>query len=812
MTGPAVGEGMQQIEPGARRPIWARYEQWNGALAAVAEEQGAGGKPLYLELDDEVLKATVRHLGEDIPEPKDQLIRLVRATLDIGPHAAPLSTHAQKTSAWRPESGEPPPCLALLYVCSAAAMEMRAGDGMNSRNFYGRLAIFLNLPPTDLNELTRGYRNHAELLWGALNRWLEHHEGEKGLPTAYALRYRYAGLPMSQALVRRADRARLNRFFASYGLPPHGQMSATDLDPILDDWISTNPPPVSRFLRDLWQSKGEARERIAAILSLELSEWDGSTDLPVSDARRSGAVRLVAAVRRFPVRKLALDLSVRIGHETDEATLDVVDATGGCPPQDALHPSSRRVADARCWSGDRPHDPRGRLRPAPRSWRHGRAQASVPVPLRRDTLLEAYVETDRLQIGETSMLLAPADRKGDVSAALADCAAPGWEAIDSLPGLPAEWVLFTGVEVYAPLDKAKHKWVELDVLVPLGGTQLTLAGGLRLPAKLRKWSTFRPPEIRAIFSDAEVVEVTFEALGEDPTWNQRWTSAEGVLLVDLGDVGLEDGDYLARLRSANKKDAVAESLIRLRSADTPNRLPPAPRLGYGTEGAAAFSAVEDGPVHGASVRSDAPAGATEQGPLPPERLEPLARRRVRPRLQVAAPTLRLGDMSANSCLNTGAHRIQLPPATGQAKRGWVNGECTGCGLVKRYPATAWQARKRTKRGTVARRAPVEVAQLRPVQAKDYVDWQLGLDALYHLGRGAGSALQRVALQLEPSKLFADAFTRLLEALAHLDVRRNERTWRLEAWQIPPLRCWCRRPRDSGSSPDGARKDSFTSWR
>lgn len=767
-----------------RLAIWRRYDQWNEALAAVAEQQGAGGRPLYLQLDEEALAEATTRLGEEIAEPRRQLISLVRATMDIGPHAPPLAAHAGRVERWSAETGTPPPCLALLYVCSAAAGEMRAGEGMASANYYGRLAAVLRCRPEDAPEIARGYRNHAEALWGALNRWLEHHEGEKGLPTAFALRHRYAGLPMSQALVRRADRARLGRFFAAYGLPPRGQMSASDLEPLLDDWITSNPPPVSTFLRELWEGKGEARDRIAGIVGLELAEWDGSSDLPASDASRSGLVRLVGRMRSFPTRKLVLDLSVRLAHEAEEAVLDVVDAAGALmrkvlfarAADGSLTLATGEEVDAETLLG-------GVVRLCGGS-ATGDRKPRLLVPLRKDDLLQAFVEADRIQLGETSMLLALERRKAEVAAALQDCAAPGWEAIESLPGLPTGWVLFTSVEIFAPLDRSRHPWAELDALVPLGNTQLALSGGLRLPTKLRKWSTFRPPEIRAVLPQAQAAEVTVASMGE-AGWTQTWSSDEGVILVDLAEVGLDDGDYIAQLRVGGRRDAVAESIIRLRSASTPNRVPSSPDIGYSAVGTGAFNAREGGSVRGAVGTSrSAATPLAHDGPLPPRALEALAVRRVRTRITPQVRPLVLGETAADSCVATGAHRIELPIDTGDRQRGWIHGTCRACGLVKRYPASHTQARRKAESGR-SRTAPVDLSKLRPVQAGGVVDWQSGLDAMCHVGRGNANALERIGLQLEPSKLFVDVFGRTLELLGHVDVQRNPRTWRPEAWQMAP---------------------------
>lgn len=761
---------------------WGEYERWNAALATVSEQRGAGGQPLYLELDDEAVQLAGKLTGLQPENPKQRLISVVSDTLDIGPASPPLATHARHLQAWKPGHGDVPPCLAFLYVCSAAAADMRASDGLSSANYYGRLGRLLALDVDGQHELERGYRKHAEAMWAALNSWLEHHEGEKGLPTAFALRHRYAGLPMSQALVRRGDRSRLHRFFAIYGLPPRGDISGPDLLPMLDDWITTYPPPVSAFLRELWE-QGEARERIAAVVSLELSEWDGTTDLPPSEVAETGSVRVVGRLQRFPTRRLVLDLSLRLGGAPDEAVVDVVGEDGN----PALSIPFRRAGDGSLTiDGNFPLDPTTLVSGFVRLSAGGATVERKPrllVPMRFEDLLQAFVETERLQLGESSMVLAPAARRSEVEAALQACAAPGWQVAPDIPGLPEEWVLFTSVEVYSSLNRDDHRWAELDALVPHGATQLSLAGGLRLPTKLRKWSTLRPPEVRAVVPNGQPAELVV-APASGGGQEHRWSSDSGVLAVPLAEAELPDGDYIARLRVAGKRDALAESTIRLRSADTPNRIAPRPDLGYGHGPRGAFSASEGGPVRGV-----AGAGAAAQldtpRRLPPAHLETLAVRRVHRKVTVPERPLVLGVIPEDSCILTGAHRIHLPPALGPARRGWVIGTCNTCGLKRRFPATARQARKKTAPASNRLRRPIRLTHLRPASFAEGVDWQLGFDALCHLGRGTSAALERVAMQVEPSRLFVDAFTRTLEVLGYIDVARNAQTWRPEAWQVPP---------------------------
>ncbi|MGI8521548.1 MAG: hypothetical protein ACR2MC_13285 [Actinomycetota bacterium] len=63
---------------------------------------------------------------------------------------------------------------------------------------------------------------------------------------------------------------------------------------------------------------------------------------------------------------------------------------------------------------------------------------------------------------------------------------------------------------------------------------------------------------------------------------------------------------------------------------------------------------------------------------------------------------------------------------------------------------------------------------------------MALDALTFARRGRGAAVEQLALQLEPSRLFVDRFFRGLESLGHVEVSRDPRTFAITDWDIVPL--------------------------
>ncbi len=64
---------------------------------------------------------------------------------------------------------------------------------------------------------------------------------------------------------------------------------------------------------------------------------------------------------------------------------------------------------------------------------------------------------------------------------------------------------------------------------PLVAAQLSLSGGLRLPGRIRRWSSLQPPEIRAVAQDATHVELLLGPAGHDLQTIVPSTAALGLL-------------------------------------------------------------------------------------------------------------------------------------------------------------------------------------------------------------------------------------------------------------------------------------------
>ena len=129
-------------------------------------------------------------------------------------------------------------------MLSLAAETMHDGEGMRPHNFYGRLAELMDAGRHGAQqgaECVPQVRPTASavsaLLWESLNDWLEMLEGNRGLPTAFALGHEHIGFPLSQALVRQTDRERFNDLFAFNSLPPRSSLPAFDMETLIAEWM-----------------------------------------------------------------------------------------------------------------------------------------------------------------------------------------------------------------------------------------------------------------------------------------------------------------------------------------------------------------------------------------------------------------------------------------------------------------------------------------------------------------------------------------------------------------------------------------------
>ena len=769
---------------------WERYELWNQAFSRVVFSTRNEGRPVYLDMDEDVLGNVASEAGFEPSQAADQLAEAVRGTLYLEASEEPVfRRHTEKLRLWRYGLGPgrekdgvlgPPPVLGLLAVLTLAAEEMGGDSAFAANAYYPRLFRLLGVG--DSNQQRRiesAYRKQAENLWRGLNEWLSATDGRFGSPTAYALSHRYVGLPMSQALVRSADRQQFPLLFHRFGLPPGGEISPADMERLIDSWLQMRPCPVSRSLESLWQ-RGQARERIASVAAVELRSWDGAlTDCDPTESRKTGGVQLLCWLRSFPKPRLEISFLASLGTRASPQALTVLTATGE-PAVEVLPVAGARLQPIFTSEIDTASLVEGVLRLADTS---GNLEVTrFPrrvVPFRNDDLLNAYVECERVQLGEDSMLLVKDDHglPGSVRAILEQVARPGFREETAFPGLPVGWVLFAAVQIVAT-PEPEPAGNDLNALVPLLSSQLVLAGGTKLPGGLRKWSSLDPPEIRAMAQSATALSVTLDSMSEAsgaPSVPHTWTSDEPTLVADIKGLTLPDGDYEVSLLDGRK--TVQQSILRLRSSDTPDAAsrravaPLAHEVGGNPLDLMRATLLRPGALDGAVVRGSSTTAHCTQRATTATAGQDVWWNTPKPPSPPPLPPITLAAVDPASCVVTGAHYIELPPAYEASRGGLISGRCKYCGLVKRYPARIrWNRDGAPVPSRHSAPLHMNVSYL-PEVAPGHSGWDVAFDSLVHVHGGSYHVFEYVADQVEDSSLFTDTFSRNL---------RPAVTWRLSA--------------------------------
>lgn len=749
----------------------SEYESVSEAVADIMFGSAQAGRPVYALADAETVRKVLEVAGiED--RSLAGLLAVVRSSLQVDEAGvAPFHRQAEAAQRHRHQPLETPPALPLLVVLSIAAEQMQADGGLAAHNYYSRLHRMLQVPTTEYQRVENDYRRVADLLWGSLNSWLESWEGERGIPTAYAVGgHAFIGLPMSQAVVRQHDRAGLHELFAMEGMAPGLRMSPGDMSLAMDPYATSTPSlPLSSHLARLWRVPA-ARERIVDAACLELEAWDGSGIEAVASARPVATTRLLAFLRTFPRKSIEFNLMLPYRSEgPDIARFQLTDGESIVPtvagPGGSTRLSGAEGVSAASLVGEQLVGEFGDDDSRP----FGRRPKRV-APLRWDDLQGAFVEIERISLGEDSIVLARSDARHRVEAHLAAHARPGWHELADLPGAPEGWLVYQHVQIVSAPTGQLH--FDLLPLAPRARTSLTLRGGFVLPGLLRKWSVMEPPEAVALAAGASSVCVrTYRGRRIDPAELIAESNQPGEFAVlPLVDRGLSDGEYVVAMFADNASKPSSTALLRLRSASTPQfRVEDVDiRLVYSPDSSPRWpltAGPAEWPSHVNGARTAGLESCHDGGAVPMPEFVP----RERSASATAPAKTRVGiPMASDSCLITGMHRFLLPPVlAGQAPTRSIEGECTTCGLVRRFAGTPWAAKKKE---VGAKKIVVPV--IPPVIESEEPDFEVAFDALNHVGTGSFRIFERIAAQVEGSGLFADSFLRRLEVVGHMDVARD----------------------------------------
>lgn len=755
--------------------VGSDYERLGDAIADELFGSEHAGRPVYTLPDSAAFQRIAARAGLEETS-LSAFTEVVRATLSLDdPGVAPFRWQSEAAQKHRFQPLDIPPALPLLVLLTLVAESMHAASDLAAHNYYSRLHRLLRVPPHRYDRVEEDYRRHANELWGSLNAWLEAWEGERGIPTAYAIGgHAFVGLPMSQAVVREHDRSGLHEFFTLEGMTPGTRLSPSDMGVAMDPYATATPSPLSSHLSRLWAVPA-ARDQIVDAACIELETWDGSGPMAAGPRRRPSATRLLAFLRTFPRKSIEFNLMLPYSSEgpdiarfniaQGEFTMSTIAGPGGSTRLFGVDSVSSSSLLGEMLSGGLGVDD---SRPFAR-------RPKRVSPLRWDDLQGAYVEAERISLGEDSLVLVRDDARPRVEAHLIVHARPGWRESTQLNGLPEGWLTYEHVQMVSAPAEGTH--FDLLPLTPRARTSLTLRGGFVLPGLLRKWSSLEPPEIVAVAAGASSLSVrVYAGTRIDPAAVTAQADHQGELVVvPLAEHELGDGEYIVAMFVDGAKRPSSTAVLRLRSADSPQFSVDEVdiRLVYSPESGLAW------PLRAGTAEWERFVNGARHAGLHTRPVDPKIRQHYTmrefvprdPRVAAAPQRVRLGiPMAHDSCLITGMHRFLLPPVVpDQPQTRTVEGECNTCGLVRRFAGTPWAARRK-ERGPIG---ASRVVTIPPIAESDEPDFQVAFDALNHVGHGSFATFERIAAQVEGSGLFADSFLRRQEVVGHIDVARDD---------------------------------------
>ncbi len=740
----------------------------NRAVADAIFSEAMAGRPVYALPGDGVPEQVAELLGVE-PKQGRYLIRSVAAR-QIGINSAVSRPFEELAGQyWVPSLAEDvvPPGLCAIVVLTWAAESMRDDGDFAANNYYERLHNLLDTPQSRRTAVVDGYRKHAEVLWGRLNTWLEYWEGARGVPTAYAAgSMRFIGLPLSQAVLRQADRLLLQQFFVEEALPAGYSMPASEIEVLIDGWM-TRQQLFGATLRSLW-ANGSARERIADAASLELQSWDGAGagDENQGVARRGRAV-LTGALRAWPLKRLDLGLALPGADRPDQQfVLDgddggsLIDFVPGVAGRLQLSTSGLIDGESLLMNDVVIRDEASAFERKPRR----------VVPLRLDELAQSFVEVETIQLGERSLVLATEDLKSRVERLLVENARPGWSELPvGFAGVPNGWTAFKDVEMF---QRGTDSRAEMNPLLPRASIAVSLVGGTSLPGLLRKWSSLDPPELHVVATGAQAIRAEVVMVSGTSRVVTEFSASAGALVAPLSGLSLADGEYQIAVYLDGAKKTTATALVRLRSAASPEVHKSTNLLVHRSDAGPLWPFIAVAPdgneyVDGARVLLGAGSddGAVQESPLVfrPRSKSPGRAADMQPLAVGTAP-------AADSCVRTGAHYFKYPDFYLKPENQQFQVKCVR--------AAGWssEAHPRTtvRRRNGARRAkshePFDVSTLPSIEPEDF---RAGLmfDSLCHVGNGSpntncGRSLVRYMNDVGASKRWNLPFRRFARRSSH----------------------------------------------
>lgn len=414
------------------------YLIWNEEIAKHFFGHHSSGKPVYLQVDSEVIQLIGQKLGIPKEYAEENFIQCIRKDVNYN-SKEPFKNIIRDIRHSPLSTNNLPSFIAFLAFCVLAVSKMEKTPEISSSNYYHHLNKLLGI-----KEIGRPNRfDEVVDAWKKLEEWLNViHHGEFGISTARPLNsfHPYVSYPQSQYLLRKNDRQKLPMFFRRFRLQPEDTPSISWVSDRLGEWVALTTCPLSSLIKSRIQKKHKhIVDHIAAIVILELQSWDGL--LPEESIQGASLIRKLLHLK-FDVRGKAAYWRSYILQKNDEFTERYIPE----PTQHILNefpPNFIDYDDDIIVFGNHPD-------------------------------LGEWVQQSRITRAYPSVILVRENIYSHIEAHLHDWAEPGWRLFHG-EGIPKGWRCIRGVNLKSP--NTDIKWENLKIYDDI---TIQLTGGLKL--------------------------------------------------------------------------------------------------------------------------------------------------------------------------------------------------------------------------------------------------------------------------------------------------------------------------------------------
>ncbi|MGR6900779.1 hypothetical protein [Glutamicibacter sp. BSL13] len=777
------------------------YEAWNYALATAFFNSERAGQMVYLDKDDQAFEVAYTSLGlSTADEAVESLGHAVarrlcwnwsgRETFAEFDMLTRRWVYKRKMDRKNNRPVQAPPLIALLMVLSIAAEKMQSsshGTSTGEGSFYVQLERTLGIPENESKRLRHSFMISSEAYWEALSIWLEDFAGEIGLPSAYALMYRYVGLPISQALIRDTERRNIDRFFEEQGFIAGSSMSHAEMFAALDVWLTLSGTSANQNLRLIWAKAGN-QDRVTELALAQFAAWQGPK---VAGPKSTAAPRVTRCVLSWRNERKLLSTTAKFGlvvtQGVPEDGVGRILGEGGSESPVTFKPAGNNTYGV-SFEGYQVNA--ASLVGSPVTIRTSEDLQIKRVPKRiaifvRDALTASYVEVDRMVAGAEARILVRSDLQlvAKVDEILKDTTDRSYRTIQGggKEGIPEGWVAFVDVVSLRAPNPNLIEHADFAAFHPRLTTQMSLQGGLRLPGRTRRWSAIAPMSLVITSEDSKPVELyRIERDPESLRTSDKLLKEEITPPAKLNVHALAGGrsDFTLSLRRGSK--TLQNMQVKLRHADSSDSADPdqlrsiahavgtslwplnAVEDARSASGWVMGSMIDAPEFNGDVLNLEVPTRVSWSGP------RNFSRGRA---------VLRLPKPGEKSCIETGRHKFNLPDFDGKyPKTQWMYAHCEMCGLSKRHPTRPKDAKKKEHVDNLIRQRLPRMSAVASTP-----NLSAFLDALMFLGAGSRKEFSVLSRQLEDSALFERQLLMSLEALAFIEVERDD-SMEAVAWE------------------------------